>query len=91
MEGLPGPDTATETRLPEEEMPPLSNFDAPVRHHLQSAEKPSMLHLLLKLPHALATTILKHLDVASVGQLTCASRALCEATSDPEVRTFRVL
>ena len=49
-------------------------------------DPPSMLHLLLKLPQALTTTILKRLDVSSAGKLACTSRAFCEATADPEVR-----
>ena len=53
------------------------------------SEPPSVLHLLLKLPQALTTAILKHLDVSSVGKLACVSREFCEATSDPEVRMRR--
>ena len=46
---------------------------------------------LATLPPELVLPILKQLDMSSVGQLACTSRALREATSDPEVRTFRVL
>ena len=49
-------------------------------------EQPSMLHLLLKLPQALTTAVLKRLDVCSAGRLSCVSREFCEATSDPEVQ-----
>lgn len=55
-----------------------------------AAEEESMLHLLLNLPQALTTTILKRLDLQSIGQLSCASRACCEATSDPEVLSLKV-